>query len=368
MRRLCLALVLLTSVSTHATIQSLKHGVSLPPAPTTVSLAPSIGGATYVLDAASEKAAYVFSASAAKAIRKVHFRTVVTTTGDTVDVRVETVDGAANGDPTGTLHTTDSNAAVVIANGDDNVWKSATLTADTAALTVGEVVAIVIVNGGGGGSWQIAQYSDQGAMLPYGDLFTSAWAKQLGPPVIVAEYSDGSFEPVFGYTDVGGPITTNTFKSDDATNRRGNIFQLAFPARAKGCWVWIDADSDYTCKLYDSDGSTVLATTATINAFQRQATGAGVQFLPFTTTASLLKATNYRIAIVPGTTSNLSAYDFDVPSAGMLDLFPGGQLMHRSVFTSSAWVETTTSRTYIGVILDGFDDGASGGRRRIIGG
>lgn len=344
--------------------QTIKHGVALPPWPTTTSGAPSLGS-NYVLDASGETACFVFAASAAKAIHQVHVRTGTVTAGDTMDVRIETVDDAANGDPTGTLHTTDSNGSLVIANGDDNVWKEATLTADTAALTVGEVVAACVVNGAAG-NMVLSSYADQILQgFPYGDLFTSAWAKNIQPPHIVVEYSDGSFEPVFGYPDTGGPITTNTFKSDDATNRRGNIFQVSFGARAKGAWAWVDGDANFTIKLYDSDGSTVLATTASANSFQRQSAAGALYFLPFTTTATLVANTSYRLAVVPSTTSNISTYDFDVPAAGMLDMFPGGQAMHASVFTSSAWVETTTKRGFMGVMLDAV---TATGRRRIIGG
>jgi hypothetical protein len=342
-------------------LQAIKHGIPFPAWPATFSVAPSLSTGTYTIDAAGEKAAYVFAASAAKAIRKVHVRTATVATGDTVDVRIETVDTGANGDPTGTLHTVNSNGALVIAGGDDNVWKSVTLTADTATLAIGDVLSIVIVNGGGGGSMTFAGYADHNHYFPYGELFTSAWAKQLTPPIIVPEYSDGSFAPIYGYLDIGGPVNTNTFKSDDTTNKRGNQFQLAFPARATGAWAFVDGDATFTIKLFDSDGTSVLGTTAATNAFQRQTTTGGLFFLPFTTTATLAASTTYYLAVVPGTTANISTYDFDVPAAGMLDMFPGGQSCHASVYTSSVWTATTTRRAYLGVFLDAFSDGVGSG-------
>jgi hypothetical protein len=320
---------------------------------------PSAG--VMAIDAAGEKAANIFMAAVAKSIRKVHFRTGSVVTGDTVDVRVETVDNAANGDPTGTLWATTTNGAVVVAGSDDNVWKEATLTSD-ATLAVGDVFALVVANGGGGGNMQIVQYSDHAMAFPYSDHFTSAWAKDDNPLLVVPEYSDGSFEPILGYVDTGA-INSRTFKSDDATNRRGNIFQLAHPSRARGAWAWVDGDAAFTIKLYDAAGTGELATTPATNAFQRSAATPGLYFLPFTSSVNLSANTNYRIAVVPSAASNIVVYDFDVPVAGMLDMFPGGQSCHRSVFTSSAWVETTTARSYLGVFLDAFDDavGAGGG-------
>lgn len=343
-------------------LQSFKHGVPFPAWPTGPSNIPPALTNTYQIDAADEKAALIISASVAKSIHKVHFHTQAVTTGDTVDVRVETVDSAANGDPTGTLWATNTNGAVVVASSDDDVWKTATLTAD-AALAIGDVVALVIVNGGGGGNMLLSGWGGgvSGAEFPYGDAYAGSWAKQGRTLLIVPEYSDGSFAPIFGYTDFGALITSTSFNSGSATNRRGNIFQLPFPARANGCWAWVDADGAFTVKLYDSDGTTVLATTAAITIFQRQTNSGGLMFFPFTATASLAKNTNYRLAVVPSSVTSLSTYELNGVSAAMLDMFPGGQNCYASVYTSGAWVETTARRGYLGVLLDAFDDGVSAG-------
>jgi hypothetical protein len=352
-------------------LQSTKHGLPFPAYPTgVVNVAPSF--VSYLMDAAGEKTAGVWTASAAKAIRKVHFRTNTVTTGDTVDVRVETVDNATDGNPTGTLLAASTNASLVIAGADDNVWKSVQLTADTPTLAVGDIFGLVVVNGSGGGVINIAGRVHVGLQFPYGLLFTSSWVKTAQYPIMVPEYSDGTFEPIFGYGDQGGPINTSTFGSGSATNRRGNIFSVPFPSRANGCWVWLDSDGNYTVKLYDSDGTTVLATTATAYATQRVVTVGALTFLPFTAPATLAASTNYRLVVEPSSASTVATYDFDVPVVGMLDMFPGGQACHASVYTSGSWVETTTRRGYLGVFLDAFADdtggGGGGGGIPIIGG
>jgi hypothetical protein len=359
------ALILL-ALSAHALTAQSPPLYPFPAWPTLVSGLPSLAG-TYVLDAASEKACIIYAATTAKEIDKVHFRTGTVTTGDTVDVRVETVDDAANGDPTGTLVDTNSNIAVAVANGDDNVWKSATLTAN-ATPAIGDVVALCVTNGGGGGNMALANFADTTGGFPYGDLFAAAaWAKQLAPLMAIPEYSDGTFEPIFGFPDSGGPINTNSYDSNDTTNRRGNIFQLINAATARGCWVWIDADAAFSCKVYAANGTDVLATTAEVNAFQRQGTGAGIQSYPFTASVELSAGVNYRVAIVPSvTTATVTTYDFDVHAAGVLDMFAGGTEMHATAFTSSAWVETTTKRAYVGLMLEAVTATTGGGR--IIGG
>jgi len=339
-------------------IQTVKYGFPFPNYPPGIAAVPALGSATYDLDANAEKAAAIYMATAAKNIHKVHIRMNTTTVGDTLDVRIETVDTAANGDPTGTLWAVNTNASLVLAGSDDAIWKSVTLTAD-ATLAVGDIYAIVLVQGASG-DCLVNNFSDQTTGFPYGDAFTASWTKNISPPMMFAEFSDGSFEPVFGISDVGALINSNSFDNNDATNKRGNIFSLPFPARAAGAWAWVDADATFTIVLYDTDGTTPLATTPATNAFQRATTAGNPHFYAFLVPVELDANTDYYMAVVPQSTTALTLYDFDVPAAGMLDMFPGGQDCHRAVYTSSAWVPTTTSRSFMGIYLDGFSDGAGG--------
>lgn len=314
---------------------------------------------TNALTASTHKAGMVYKAWQAKSIRKIHFRTGTVTTGDTVDCRVETVDTATDGNPTGTLFGTTTNGSCVVASSDDNVWKEATLTAD-AALAIGDTFALIVANGGGGGSMNLVAFDDMKASVPYGAHFTASWAKQVSPIMIVPEYSDGTFGIMPGLIGgVGSPLTATAFNSGSAVARRGNIFQVATSKTAIGAWCWVDGDNDFTMKLYDS-GGTELATTGTILGLQRPGTTAGLYFIPFTTAYVLAASTSYRIAIVPGA-SSVESYEFDVPAAAAMDLFDGGQSCHASVFTTagSSWAETTTRRNFCGVILE--DIVASGG-------
>lgn len=335
--------------------------VPFPAWPTLSAGTPSLSTSTFTIDAANEKAARVDLSTVSKSIRYVYLRTATVTTGDTVDVRIETVD--TDGLPSGTLWAANTNAALVIANGDDTVWlKAGPLTAD-AALSVGSVYAIVVVNGGAGGNIQIASFQDQSAMVPYGVHFTTTWSKRDVAPAYLLEYADGSSSPVYGVSDYGGPITAQTFNSGSTTNRRGNAITVPFPCRVSGCWVWLGTSTATTCSvvLYDTDGTTVLATTGTVDSDTAEATSAGIAFLPFTAPATLAAGGPYRLAFVPATTTNQTMYDFDLPAAAVMDSFPGGQALHRSVFTSSAWVETTTARSYLGLLIDGVSDGTGGG-------
>lgn len=332
-----------------------------PSAPLSQNGAPNLGTGSFVLDGASEKAAQIFAASATKSIRKVYFRTAGVTTGATLDVRIETVD--ASGDPSGTLWATDTNISHVLADTDDNNWNlTAALTAD-ASVTRGDKFAVVIANPAASfGNFQLNSCNDEETSgFPYADLFTASWAKVNQRLLITVEYSDGSYEPLFGSTHPGAPVNNNTFNSGTATNERGNIFQIPFPARATGCWAVLDADGPFAVKLYDSNGTDVLCTTGTHASALRPITTPGHFFLPFTATANLAKDTNYRIVIVPTSTTNIITYDFEVPAAAFMDSFPGGQKVHQTIKTSGNWAEDNTNRVYVGVQLDAFDDGTAVG-------
>lgn len=334
-------------------------GVPFPVWPVVAAGAPSISN--LLIDADTEKVAAIFTASVDKNIRKLHVRLGTTTTGATVTGSVETVDTAANGDPTGTLWAANTNGTVVVANGDDNVWKEITLTAD-ADLSIGDVFALVLANGTGG-NMNLRTYGDNGSGFPFGDHYTTAWAKLASAPLIVPEYSDGSFAPCLGRFAAGDPVTATTFATDTATTRRGNLFQVPFPCHTSGAWVWVDADGPFTIKLYDSAGTSALATTATINQFQRQQDNPLLQFYPFTNGGVTLSANiNYRIVAEPTTTTDIIVYHFDAPSTGYLNQFSGGANCFLTTYNGSAWSDAaTTSRMWIGVFLDGFSDGVGGG-------
>lgn len=342
-------------------IQTIPGGMPLPVWPTNVGAAPSLSTSSFTIDAAGEKAALVAISAVAKSIRYIYVRTATVTTGDTVDVRIETVD--TDGLPSGTLWAANTNVALAVAGSDDNVWlKAGPLTAD-AALSVGSVFAVVVVNGGGGGNIQIASYQDQLAQVPFGVHFTTSWTKRDFLPLFFIEYSDGTYAPIFGLLDIGAPINAQTFNSGSTTNRRGNRMTLPFPCQASGCWVWmgIGTATTFSVVLYDTDGSSVLATTGSVDSDIVEANTAGIAYIPFTAPVTLTSGGPYRLAFVPGSATNQTLYDFDVPEAAVMGSFPLGTDCYRSVFTSSAWVDTAASRSCLGLILTGFDDGAGGG-------
>jgi hypothetical protein len=342
-------------------IQLIQYGVPLPMWPTTVSSAPSTASSVYVLTSAAHQIAYSYRAGVTKSLRYVYLLTGTVTTGDTVDVRIETVD-TTNGQPTGTLWAANTNAALVVNSADDNVFLLAgALTAD-ASLTAGDQFALVVANGAGGGNMQFANYADQASRFPRGWTYNgTTWTSRIQPLIGFLGYSDGTWEPMWGVLDQG-PVTTKTFSTSGPTTRHGNNYTFPFPVRVSGAWFWLTSTGgDVVINLYDTDGTTVLATSGTIDKDFMGSSVEGICYAPFTAPVTLGATGPYRLVYAPTTTSTVTGYEFTVPAAAVMDAFPGGQAVYAAEYISGSWTDTVTKRAYLGLFLNGFDDGVSAG-------
>lgn len=312
--------------------------------------------ANMVIDAADEKIAFIFKIGKTGTISKVGFKTGSVTTGATFDVRLETVD-LTTGDPTGTLLATNSNGSLVVADADDFLWLTASLTT-AVAVTRGDLVAVVIVNPSGSpGNMQIMAVAYGQNRFPYSDLFTTSWTKQGDNrnPNCALEYDDGTYALHTGVYPI--KLTpTDTYNSASSPDERGLIFQFPFPVQIAGVFMIMDLDGDADIVLYDSDGSTVLETIS-LDKDVRELTTIGGWNFPFDNTNELSANTNYRVALKPTTTTNIGLATLETDTAAIMDSFEGGQNFHYTSRTDAgAWTETTTKRPVIGLLLDGFDD------------
>jgi hypothetical protein len=165
--------------------------------------------------------AYIFRAPKTGTITKVGFRTVTVITGATVDVRLETV-SATDGHPTGSLVGTNANASQVIADTNDNVFFTVTLTAG-ASVTAGDVLAVVVVApatgslqeiGPGGFSFELAEsvdffVIDPLILFPYTDTYVPPiWTKGVLTPIGYIEACTGCVDTtdIFDGTVAGGDV------------------------------------------------------------------------------------------------------------------------------------------------------------------
>lgn len=337
--------------------QQLPGGVFYPVPPDTYfTTGPSFSN--QVLNTSSDKLGMMFRVGKTGNIRKFGIVTRTVTTGATVDLRIETVD-STTGNPSGTLWGTTTNASLVIASTDDNVFLESTLTAD-AAVVIGDLIAAVVANAGTG-SMNLAASSDWADLYAsYNSRFTSsAWTKQTGvAPICLLQYDDGSYtynEGVHSYLSV----THTSFNSTSTPDERGLKFKLPIPVKVRGMWCYVDPDNDFNVKLYDSDGSTALIDLDIDNSNVASTVERMYVFL-FPSVVTLVENTFYRLTILPDSSTNMELAGYAVSAAAHLDNEPGGQNFHQTTRTDAgSWTDLTTARPYMGLILDSLDDGTS---------
>ena len=278
-------------------------------------LTPAFGNE--LMDATGEAVGFTLVAVKTGTISKVGIRTGPVTTGQSLDVRIETV--GADGFPTGTLWAANTNASQAIADTDDNTWFWVTLTAG-AVVTQGQQFCIAIrwVSTVGNLSIaarvvNIAQYGG----VPFEAGYTTLWTSQLPPPNIAVEYSDAS-RPFMGCV-AASAINANSFSSSSTPDERGIIFQYPVPCKVIGALVKItEVVTTFAVKLYDSDGTTVLESVTGIDGEAMQTTQ-GMIVVLFDTAPTLLANTNYRLTVLPETTTAVVIYDLQVDAAATME-------------------------------------------------
>lgn len=319
----------------------------------TLSTGIAITGAGY-------KAALVFQAPKTGTIDRIYFRTGTVTTGDTVDVRLETVDGSGN--PSGTLQATNTNGACIVADTDDNVVKYADLTA-SASVTAGDVLAVVVANGATPGSMVISSTSVPLASLPYSNVYGGAfWAKNNNALCVALRYDASGTK---SYDQMGSvmPIkAVNTLSPSTATtpDEVGNVIVLP-KCRITGAWAIKNAGAarDFDIVLYS--GTTALRTLSWDADANSSQSNLLVRKFVFASSYEAAAGT-YRLVAKPTTTSAIALQEITVEEAAMLGALSMGTSCQKTERTDAgAWSDTDTARMMMGVEIDQLDDGASSG-------
>lgn len=342
-------------------LQSIVGGLWVPrPWPVTANAMALLAGGFATLDAGDEACGMVFRASKAGTINTIVYGTRAVTTGATLDVRLETVD-ATTGGPTGTLFGANTNGASVVASSDDNVLKTVTLTTG-ASVSKGDLIAVRIVNPSASpGTLVIAGEARTVYSFPYGFTLLPALAKTTALPTLGIGYDDGTFGQVHG-TAPWSAITGTTFNSGSTPDERGLYFQVPFSCRVAGTWGLLSGTGDCDLILYDSDGTTVIATASLDKDVVAGTAGNPLSLVTFAASPTLSASTNYRLVVKPTSVTNTTLYDADVGSAAQMDAFDGGQNFHYTQRTDAgAWTQTTTKRPFLGLMIDAIDTGSGGG-------
>lgn len=323
---------------------------SVTPGPASVNVTTNFDTAQFLMDAAAEKVAMIIRAPRTGTISKIAIRTATVSVGGDADFRLETVD-ATTGDPTGTLLGTNTNVTVTL--NASSTWFTGTLTAG-ASVTKGDLFAVVIANSSGTYTITSMASGVYRASFPYMGHMTAAWVKFSQAPVLALEYSDTNYYPVLGCMPTSN-IVNQAFNTGSVIDERGIKFRLPFPVRVSGAWAQVEADNDFTIRLYDSDGTSVLLS-QTCDPEIRFGTNHGIRYEDFASTAILLPNVDYRLTLLPTTASNITSHEVVAPSAAVMAALPWGTSIHLTTRADAgAWTDTTTQRVQMGIIVDQVD-------------
>lgn len=339
-------------------VQLIQGAFDLPRPPLTVAGTATLGTQA-TLTTAGHKAGMIFQAPKAGDITKIVFRTGTVSGTSSVTLRIETVD-TATGLPSGTL--VDADATGSQGSLASNTAYEVTL-AGNSTVTRGQLLALVI-DYAAGTSIVIQSFADEGGNardFPYCLSHNgTSWTKAGASPTIAVGYSDGSFGAVAGCWPLAA-VGSTTVTSASTPDVVGIQFTVPFGITVVGAWAWLDcsaANADFNVKLYDTDGTTVLASHTHTNALRVLSQASLYQFT-FDAAVDLDGETAYRLGIEGSNSGNVIVQYFDVSSAAAMDAVPGGQDFIASTSKDPAsdvsWTQTATRRYFMGLRVGGIN-------------
>jgi hypothetical protein len=311
------------------------------------------------MTATTHGAALIMQIPDAGNIDAIAFRTAAAATPVPMTVRVEGVT-AAGGVPDGSL--IHANATGTMGgNVSANAVTVVTFTA-AVAVTRGQLVALVVQPSTSPVSVQMATVGPTGGPWPGGGFpypatnTSGSWSKSNpGMTPIAVRYDSGDYvwagipiPVVSSFTNRA--ISTGTGASTGT--RRGIRFRLDQDFTLEAVWLWssIGSTADFTIELYSDAGSSI-ATLSTVDANQILGTGNQANVFLAGTSQSLTANTWYRLAFVPITANSLTVYEAATTVAALIQTLAGpGVEVQQTAYVSSAWVDTDTSTTLMGIV------------------
>lgn len=360
-------------------LQSVKGFISFPPETAMGWSAYNPGTTlTITLDAATEKAAYVFvvpTAGGNLTVTDVIFLVSGYASTGNLDVRIETL--GADGNPTGTLAGTNTNATVSISS--DGI-KTATLTA-SASLTAGTAYAVVFAYSSGNygiAGWNIEAGNRQsliGGHIGYvrsyiGGAWSAVTSHSNFGPQFALKLSGGGYANLPGMNAFSA-INRTTFNNTTSVRKRGAAITPRFAGRVCGWAMWGGGvnSSDFIMELRSTGGSLL----ATYTADKDMGTfygSAGVNYGAFcrgyfAATYDITAGTTYDLLMVPNSATNMQVHTASIIVTGETNSIQAlpGQADCIQVEIDSGSVRTTDNTKWplMSLLFSHLDDGAGGG-------
>ena len=314
----------------------------------------TVSAASLTLNDADNSVAWTFMAPKTGTIDTVGL-VIVTRTGTPPAYNVGLVTIDASGYPTTTPF---GGSAIESYNFTTTGWVWVTL-ATPASVTAGDIVTVRVWPGATppdasnsvrtGCAWQGAV-----GTIPRFIRYTTAWSYdasmgQWGPWAV--RYSDGT---IYGVPSTSKDNTA--FDSVTSPDEMGCLFQLPFNATCVGVRMsfdTVDASQNIEVRLYDSDGSTVLASIV-VTDVDSIAPGVPDVLDFFWSGVALLKNTNYRVTVLAtnNTTIGIELWSFTFDAATSRAGVPDGLNWQQTQRTDlGSWTQDNTKFPYMALWL-----------------
>jgi hypothetical protein len=317
-----------------------------------------------LIDAAGEKMCWYFQIPKTGTLDKAEFRLGTVTQAPINGIRVSFQGLDASGNPDGVQ----AQYRDVTTGLTGNTWivpglmtNDGTDTGVKRSVTAGDYIAVVVefVNFAAGDSLNVASpaiaaTTDVG--FPGSALFTGTWTHVNTAYCGVAlKYDDGTYGAIPCNYPVKA-ITTASVNLNTNPDEIGIRFRLPFGCKVAGIlgrWAR-SAGHIPLYRLYDSDGSTILASAALDTDFG----AANCYAALFGAPVSLQANTFYRATWLPQDATTLTTVNLDFNSAAILGCLPGGQDIHATQRTDGgAWGDNTLRRNQFHLLISDITSG-----------
>jgi hypothetical protein len=192
--------------------------------------------------------------------------------------------------------------------------------------------------------------------FPYRAHFNgSTWTKLNNPTEMALVYSDGS------YAVPDGSFARNfadsiTFNSGSNPNERGMRFQFPITVRASGCWLLIALAADADLVIYDANNN--ILTTVSLDKDLQFINGGDYHQVLFPNSQVFESDRVYRLAVKPGTTSNITFYESVFSSSDLRKASPPENFdwYSTSRLNIGGWTDVATRKPWMGFFIDGIEE------------
>jgi hypothetical protein len=345
----------------------------------TSTVPPTFTSTGMTLDAGNKKAAvtgrvWYPERLGTKTISKVHWRfgaTVTKAGGSTLRVSLQDVllTGSPPAVPDGTI---DQSAVIANAdaNFDVNTWYPGATLDTGRTVAYADRLAVVWEYETYGGTDSVSISTVSGAGTPYYGLESqpvlfngSSWAVSAGIPIVMLEFSDGTFGTIEGAV-VWSNISSTSFNDSPAAqiDEYGISYIPAFTQKIDGIWGMfsISSASDPDICIYNAAGEMlpgypVRIRSAAINSYSPR-----YAFIALPE-ATLVVGQKYYLTLRATSTTNVTVHSFDVADDDYLTITNAGasvaevQRLNLGTFT-----ETLTRRPFMGFRLSAVETTSGG--------